>query len=145
MCMALSCAYPCTLAMSTDGRAPWCKDVPVGISNVCSGVCGVLSSFDRHFVAVSDLSARLLERVLGGSGATFWSCQGSWEACWGHLGSQIDFHRFLVATGTREPSHLGPKLEPCCGQVGTCWGLFGASAALLRIFKYGFNLEDSRH
>ena len=104
-----------------------------------------LSSFYRHFVAVSDLNAKLLERVLGWSGATFWSCQGSWEACWGHLGSQIDFHRFLVATGTREPSHLRAKLEPCCGQVGTCCGFFGASAALLRIFKYSFNLEDSRH
>ena len=68
--------------MSTDGRTPWCKDVPVGISNVCSGVCGVLSSFDRHFVAVSDLSARLLERVLGGLGPPF----GAARALGKHVG-----------------------------------------------------------
>ena len=39
-----------------------------------------------------------------------------WEVAW----LQERFHRFLAPAGAAKGTHVGPKLEACCGQVRTC-------------------------
>ena len=46
-----------------------------------------------------------------------------------------DFERPLAPAGPWILSHVGPKLESCCGQVGACRGHVGVEMAILRLFK----------
>ena len=112
MRMALSCAYPCTLAMSTDGRAPWCKDVPVGISNVCSGVCGVFVFMLSSFCSCVGSQCEAFGAGFGG--------------VWGHLlelpgllGGMLGASRLPDRFSQIFGSHRDPRTEPSWAQVGT--------------------------